>query len=464
MRTAETFWSSCFGYFSKELSSQQFNTWIKPLRLDLSNSTPDQIVITAPNRFVQQWVKENFLSTIQNLAETHFSKVVKFQLNLADPQNTKNEEVTKENETNEILPPIIKKQKSEGVLKEKGLGQQNTSRLNPTFTFESFVTGKANQLARAAAIQVAEFPGTAYNPLFIYGGVGLGKTHLIQAIGNLVLTQNKEAKVRYIHAEQYVSDVVRAYQHKAFDEFKRYYHSLDLLLVDDIQFIGGKNRTQEEFFYAFNALVEAHKQVIITCDSYPKEISGMEERLVSRFGWGLTVAVEPPELEMRVAILLKKALLEKITLDENIAFFIAKHIRSNVRELEGALKRVLAYSRFTGLPLSLELTRESLKDLLAVQNRQISIENIQKTVADYYKIKVAEMYSKSRTRTVARPRQMAMAIAKELTTLSLPNIGEAFGGRDHTTVLHGYRKIAELRLSDSNTNRDFNALIHILRG
>lgn len=464
MRTAETFWSSCFGYFSKELSSQQFNTWIKPLRLDLSNSTPDQIVITAPNRFVQQWVKENFLSTIQNLAETHFSKVVKFQLNLADPQNTKNEEVTKENETNEMLPPIVKKQKSESVLKEKGLGQQNTSRLNPTFTFDSFVTGKANQLARAAAIQVAEFPGTAYNPLFIYGGVGLGKTHLIQAIGNLVLSQNKEAKVRYIHAEQYVSDVVRAYQHKAFDEFKRYYHSLDLLLVDDIQFIGGKNRTQEEFFYAFNALVEAHKQVIITCDSYPKEISGMEERLISRFGWGLTVAVEPPELEMRVAILLKKALLEKITLDENIAFFIAKHIRSNVRELEGALKRVLAYSRFTGLPLSLELTRESLKDLLAVQNRQISIENIQKTVADYYKIKVAEMYSKSRTRTVARPRQMAMAIAKELTTLSLPNIGEAFGGRDHTTVLHGYRKIAELRLSDSNTNRDFNALIHILRG
>ncbi|MBP0133062.1 MAG: chromosomal replication initiator protein DnaA [Nitrosospira sp.] len=464
MRTAETFWSSCFGYFSKELSSQQFNTWIKPLRLDLSNSTPDQIVITAPNRFVQQWVKENFLSTIQNLAETHFSKVVKFQLNLADPQNTKKEEVAKENETNEILPPIVKKQKSESVLKEKGLGQQNTSRLNPTFTFDSFVTGKANQLARAAAIQVAEFPGTAYNPLFIYGGVGLGKTHLIQAIGNLVLSQNKEAKVRYIHAEQYVSDVVRAYQHKAFDEFKRYYHSLDLLLVDDIQFIGGKNRTQEEFFYAFNALVEAHKQVIITCDSYPKEISGMEERLVSRFGWGLTVAVEPPELEMRVAILLKKALLEKITLDENIAFFIAKHIRSNVRELEGALKRVLAYSRFTGLPLSLELTRESLKDLLAVQNRQISIENIQKTVADYYKIKVAEMYSKSRTRTVARPRQMAMAIAKELTTLSLPNIGEAFGGRDHTTVLHGYRKIAELRLSDSNTNRDFNALIHILRG
>ncbi|MEK7842856.1 MAG: chromosomal replication initiator protein DnaA, partial [Pseudomonadota bacterium] len=331
-------------------------------------------------------------------------------------------------------------------------------------TFDNFVTGKANQLARAAAVQVAECPGVAYNPLFIYGGVGLGKTHLIQAIGNLVLKHNNQAKIRYIHAEQYVSDVVRAYQHKAFDEFKRYYHSLDLLLVDDIQFFGGKNRTQEEFFYAFNALIEAHKQVIITCDSYPKEISGMEERLISRFGWGLTVAVEPPELEMRVAILLKKALLEKIMLDENIAFFIAKHIRSNVRELEGALKRVLAYSRFTGHSLSLDLAREALKDLLAVQNRQISVENIQKTVADYYKIKVAEMYSKNRARIVARPRQMAMAIAKELTPLSLPNIGEAFGGRDHTTVLHGYRKIAELRASDPTTNRDFNTLLHILRG
>ncbi len=465
MRTAEeTFWSSCFEYFAKELSAQQFNTWIKPLQLDLSSSIPNQIVITAPNRFVQQWVKENFLSTIEKLAENHFSKAIRFKINLADIEKTKAEQITKDKETAETVMPIIKKQQIESIPKEKVLGQQNTSRLNPAFTFDNFVTGKANQLARAAAIQVAEFPGTAYNPLFIYGGVGLGKTHLIQAIGNLVINQNKQAKVRYIHAEQYVSDVVRAYQHKAFDEFKRYYHSLDILLVDDIQFIGGKNRTQEEFFYAFNALVEAHKQVIITCDSYPKEISGMEERLVSRFGWGLTVAVEPPELEMRVAILLKKAFQEKIKLDENIAFFIAKHIRSNVRELEGALKRVLAYSRFTGLELSLDLARESLKDLLAVQNRQITIENIQKTVADYYKIKVVEMYSKSRTRTVARPRQMAMAIAKELTTLSLPNIGEAFGGRDHTTVLHGYRKIAELRNTDPITNRDFNALIHILRG
>lgn len=336
--------------------------------------------------------------------------------------------------------------------------------MNPSFTFENFVTGKANQLARAGAMQVAQSPGIAYNPLFIYGGVGLGKTHLIQAIGNYVIAENKNAKIRYVHAEKYVSDVVSAYQHKAFDKFKLYYHSLDILLVDDVQFFGGKNRTQEEFFYAFNALVERHKQVIITCDSYPKEISGLEERLVSRFGWGLTVAVEPPELEMRVAILLKKAQLEKIKLDENVAFFIAKHIRSNVRELEGGLKRVLAFSRFINQEITLDLAKEALKDLLAVQSRQISIENIQKTVADYYKIKVSEMYSKKRSRIVARPRQMAMTIAKELTSLSLPDIGEAFGGRDHTTVLHGCKKINELRMSDPLVSRDFNALILILRG
>ena len=464
MPTADTFWSSCLGHFAKELSVQQFNTWIKPLRLDFSDSAPDKLTLVAPNRFVLQWVKENFLSRIEQMAENHFSRIIQFQLTLADQAGTKTTSLTGESNANPHAASIAKTHLIQSVPKEKKLGHLNASRLNPSFTFDNFVTGKANQLARAAAIQVAEYPGVAYNPLFIYGGVGLGKTHLIQAIGNLVLEHNKEAKIRYIHAEQYVSDVVRAYQHKAFDEFKRYYHSLDLLLIDDIQFFGGKNRTQEEFFYAFNALIEAHKQVIITCDSYPKEISGMEERLISRFGWGLTVAVEPPELEMRVAILLKKALLEKITLDENIAFFIAKHIRSNVRELEGALKRVLAYSRFTGHLLSLELAREALKDLLAVQNRQISVENIQKTVADYYKIKVAEMYSKNRARIVARPRQMAMAIAKELTPLSLPDIGEAFGGRDHTTVLHGYRKIAELRASDPTTNRDFNTLLHILRG
>ncbi len=331
------------------------------------------------------------------------------------------------------------------------------------FTFDTFVTGKANQLARAAALQVTEHLGTAYNPLFVYGGVGLGKTHLIQAIGNAVRDQQPDAKVRYIHAEQYVSDVVRAYQHKAFDGFKKYYHSLDLLLIDDIQFFGRKNRTQEEFFYLFNALTEAHRQVIITCDTYPKEITGMEDRLVSRFGWGLTVAIEPPELEMRVAILLKKGELERTNLPEAVAFFIANHIQSNVRELEGALKRVLAYARFTNSPISIELAREALKDLLALQTRQISLENIQKRVADYYKIKVSEMYSKKRSRTVARPRQMAMALAKELTSMSLPDIGDAFGGRDHTTVLHACRKIAELRASDADISRDFDSLLQTLR-
>jgi chromosomal replication initiator protein len=311
-------------------------------------------------------------------------------------------------------------------------------------------------------MQVAENPGVAYNPLFVYGGVGLGKTHLIQAIGNQVRENNSNAKISYIHAERYVSDVVRAYQHKAFDDFKRYYHSLDLLLIDDIQFFGGKSRTQEEFFYAFNALIEAHKPVIITCDTYPKEISGMEDRLISRFGWGLTVTIEPPEPEMRVAILLKKAAMEGIDLDEHTAFFIAKQIRSNVRELEGALKRVLAFSRFTGRPISLDLAKEALKDLLAVQTRLVSIENIQKTVADYYKIKVAEMYSKKRTRIIARPRQVAMALAKELTPMSLPDIGESFGGRDHTTVLHACKRIKELRESDGDISKDFTILLQVL--
>lgn len=448
MQEIDSFWLICLKYFKKELNAQQFNTWIKPLELDTSNNNSTEPVLLAPNRFVLQWVKNNFLTNINEMAREHFSQNVHFQLKIGELKKTI--DTTEKNVPEKVIPQKPRK--------------KNPSQLNPNFTFENFVTGKANQLARAGAIQVAESPGNAYNPLFIYGGVGLGKTHLIQAIGNFVLGNNKHAKIRYAHAEKYVSDVVSAYQHKAFDKFKLYYHSLDLLLVDDVQFFGGKSRTQEEFFYAFNALIEAHKQVIITCDSYPKEISGLEERLVSRFGWGLTVAVEPPELEMRVAILIKKAATEKIVLDENVAFFIAKHIRSNVRELEGALKRILAYARFTGHQITLDLAKEALKDLLAVQNRQISIENIQKTVADYYKIKVAEMYSKKRSRIVARPRQMAMAIAKELTPLSLPDIGEAFGGRDHTTVLHGYRKIHELRASDPIVNRDFNTLLHILRG
>jgi chromosomal replication initiator protein len=337
-------------------------------------------------------------------------------------------------------------------------------RLNRAFTFDSFVTGKANQLARAAAIQVAENPGISYNPLFIYGGVGLGKTHLLQAIGNHLADVRPQARIRYSHAEQYVTDVVRAYQQKSFDEFKRYYHSLDLLLIDDIQFFSNKGRTQEEFFYAFNALVEAHKQIVITCDTYPKEIAGMEERLISRFGWGLTVAIEPPELEMRVAIVLKKAEADAIDLSEDIAFFIAKHIRSNVRELEGALKKVLAFARFNARELSLDLAKEALRDILNVASRQVSVEGIQKTVAEYFKIRVSDMHSKKRSRNVARPRQVAMALAKDLTQMSLPEIGEAFGNRDHTTVLHACRTIASLRKQDTGLNRDYLILEQVLKG
>jgi len=441
-------WNHCLRHFEKELPPQQFRTWIQPLQ---AASQGRLLTITAPNRFVLQWVKDRFLPVIEQLAREAATDHVEVVLQLASNSQASGA-------SSVPAPPA-----ASGALDTTKPRVREHSRLNPSFTFDSFVTGKANQLARAAALQVAEHPGTAYNPLFIYGGVGLGKTHLIQAIGNLAHEQHPHAKLRYVHAEQYVSDVVRAYQHKAFDGFKKYYHSLDLLLIDDIQFFSGKNRTQEEFFYAFNALIDAHKQVIITCDSYPKEIAGMEDRLISRFGWGLTVAIEPPELEMRVAILIKKAEVEDARLPEDVAFFIAKHIQSNVRELEGALKRVLAYSNFAGQPLSLDLAREALKDVLAIQFRQVSIDNIQRTVADYYKIKVSEMYSKKRSRNVARPRQIAMALAKELTQLSLPDIGDAFGGRDHTTVLHACRKVAELKSDSPEINRDFEALLQVLR-
>ena len=438
-----SFWRHCLAQFEQELPPQQFVTWIKPLKCETEGDT---LVLVAPNRFVLQWIRDKFYGRIQELAAEQLKGPVEIRLLLAEK---------------DASAPVVNIPAAAEVPQPKP--SRDVSRLNPTFTFDTFVTGKANELARAAAAQVAERPGAAYNPLFIYGGVGLGKTHLIHTIGNQLVARAPESKIRYIHAEQYVSDVVRAYQHKAFDDFKRYYHSLDLLLIDDIQFFSGKSRTQEEFFYAFNALIESHKQVVITCDTYPKEISGMENRLISRFGWGLTVAVEPPELEMRVAILLKKAEAESLELDQQVAFFLAKHIQSNVRELEGGLKRVVAYARFKGEPLSIDLCREALKDLLAVQNRQISIENIQKTVADYYKIKVSEMYSKKRSRNVARPRQVAMALAKELTQLSLPDIGEAFGGRDHTTVLHACRKIADLRSSNSDITRDVTSLLKVLR-
>jgi chromosomal replication initiator protein len=446
------FWNACLADFQRDLSQHQFNTWVRPLRFEQDG---DAFTLVAPNRFMLQWAKDRLLTQIEQAGEKFFARPIMIGLALEEglepPPVTASENVAPQVEPRPETTPLPQR--------------PNTgNRLNPTFTFSAFVGGKANQLARAAALQVAENPGTAYNPLFIYGATGLGKTHLVQAIGNTVLEFHPRAQVRYIHAEQFVTAVVQAYQHKSFESFKRSYHSLDLLLIDDIQFFGGKSRTQEEFFYTFNALIEAGKQVVITSDRYPKEISGIEDRLISRFGWGLTVSVEPPELEMRVAILIKKAESEGVQLDEEVAFFIAKHIRSNVRELEGALKRVLAFSRFNNVPISVPAAKEALKDLLAVLNRQISIENIQKTVADYYKIKVSEMYSKKRVRSLARPRQIAMALAKDLTPMSLPEIGDAFGGRDHTTVLHACRKVQELIEIDQDIARDHALLQQILRG
>jgi len=438
-----TFWRSCLDYLQRELSAQEFTHWIKPIRFSLNGSVA---VLEVPNRLAMRWIRDGYLGRIQQLADEHFPTPVQVTVGLS-PRPAAN--------TSEAPRPI------DAPATDRTAA--DASRLNPTYTFETFVTGKANQLARAAAIQVGDCPGSSYNPLFIYGGVGLGKTHLLHAIGNLVRERSPGAKIRYLHAEQYVSDLVRAVQHRSFDQFKRYYQSLDLLLVDDIQFFADKDRTQEEFFYTFNALLDSRRQVVISCDSFPKEINGMEDRLKTRFGWGLTVQVEPPDLEMRVAILLKKAEAEGIALEQPIAFFIAQQVRSNVRELEGALKRVLAFCRFSGLALTIEVCRESLKDLIAVHNRQVSIDNIQRTVAEYYKIKVSEMYSKKRSRIVARPRQIAMALAKELTPLSLPDIGEAFGGRDHTTVLHACRKVAELRTSNADVTRDFNSLLTVLR-
>lgn len=356
-------------------------------------------------------------------------------------------------------PTVMADTKSKSDSSFRGYGK-----LNPNLTFDNFVTGKANQLAFAAASQVAELPGASYNPLFVYGGVGLGKTHLVQAIGNQVRANNPQAKICYMHAERYVSDVVRAYQSNKFEEFKQYYHSLDVLLIDDIQFFAGKAKTQEEFFYAFNTLIDSHKQVILTSDTFPKEISGLESRLVSRFGWGLTVAIEPPELEMRVAILLKKASLGGYVLDEAVAFFIAKHVNSNIRELEGALKRVEAYAKFHRRAITVETAKEGLKDILIAQSRQISIENIQKTVADYYRIKLVDMLSKKRTRNLTRPRQMAMSLAREITSMSLPEIGHAFGGKDHSTVIHACKTVESLRAEDTTIDADYRILVQTLRG
>jgi chromosomal replication initiator protein len=457
------FWQRCLDAFRDELTPQQFNTWIRPLAVE---TVEGGFRLLAPNRFVLQWVKERFAGRIAELAELTEGRPVDIALAVAavpprlpPPEGSEPPRAAAPSET--PAPAPANRERFPAATVSPGRRHESSS-LNPEFSFANFVSGKANQLARAAAMQVAGQP-TSYNPLFVYGGVGLGKTHLIQAIGNDILAREPSARIRYVHAESYVSDVVRAYQHKSFDDFKRYYRSLDLLLIDDIQFFNGKNRTQEEFFYLFNTLLEGHKQVVITCDTYPKEIAGIEERLISRFGWGLTVALEPPELEMRVAILLAKAAATGLKLDEQVAFFLAKHIRSNVRELEGALKRLVAYSSFHGHEITLGVAKEALRDLIAVQNRQVSVENIQKTVADYYKIRISDMHSKKRSRAIARPRQVAMALAKELTQLSLPEIGSNFGGRDHTTVLHACRQVAKLRETVPELNHDVNFLLQVLR-
>lgn len=454
----DDFWSHCLAHFERSLNPQQLNTWIRPLSIQHG---PGKVVVTAPNNFVAQWVRNKFLGEVQGLAQDFFQESTEVSLVIASAKSQRDQE---QSHTAIKTPPSVKTPKVAESAPVTEVPPVNESRINPQFNFDNFVPGKANDLARAAALQVADNPGSGYNPLFVYGGVGLGKTHLIQAIGNRLLQQNSKAKVLYIHADRYVSDMVRAVRANSYDNFKRRYDSLDLLLIDDIQFFAGKERTQEQFFYTFNTLIEEHKQVIITSDTFPKDLEGIEERLKSRFSWGLTVMLEPPELEMRVAILLDKAKQDKVILDEGTAFFIAKQVRSNVRELEGALKRVIAYARFNKLPITAEVAKEALKDLLAVQNRQVSIENIQKTVADYYKIKVADMFSKKRTRNIARPRQMAMYLARELTDLSFPEIGQSFGGRDHTTVLHACSKIEELKASDQALRRDYNLLIQVLTG
>ncbi|MEO0317542.1 MAG: hypothetical protein RL404_1219 [Pseudomonadota bacterium] len=463
----EDFWQTCASRLQQELTPQQYSAWIKPLApLDFEDG---RLRIAAPNRFKLDWVKTQFASRITTIAAEFWQGPVDVQFVL-DPRTHAPRKAP--------VTPVAVDGSHAGLanlsldavpverveVADDNSARRDQSRINPALTFDSFVTGKANQLARAAAIQVASNPGGSYNPLFLYGGVGLGKTHLIHAIGNQVMADNPNVRIRYIHAEQYVRDVVTAYQRKGFDDFKRYYHSLDLLLIDDIQFFGGKSRTQEEFFYAFEALIAAKKQIIITSDTYPKEITGMDDRLISRFDSGLTVAVEPPELEMRVAILLKKAAQEGAGLSDDVAFFVAKHLRSNVRELEGALRKILAYSRFHGKEITIDIVKDALKDLLSVQNRQISVENIQKTVADFFNIKVADMYSKKRPANIARPRQIAMYLAKELTQKSLPEIGELFGGRDHTTVLHAVRKIAADRSKNPEINHELHVLEQTLKG
>jgi chromosomal replication initiator protein len=434
-------WTQCLRMLSGELSEQQFNTWIRPLQAVEDGAV---LRLLAPNRFVVDWVREHCLARIEDWWAAQQGESVLLEVGTRRP-------VAVPRAVEAVEAPL--RRSSVTVL---------GSRLNPAFTFDSFVEGKSNQLARAAAVQVGSNPGHAYNPLFIYGGVGLGKTHLMHAIGNAILQRSAGARVAYIHSERFVGDMVRGLQHNTIADFKRSYRSLDALLIDDIQFFAGKERSQEEFFHTFNALLEGQRQIVLTCDRYPKEVNGLEERLKSRFGWGLTVAIEPPELETSVAILMSKALVEGDVLPEEVAFFIAQRIRSNVRELEGALRRVMANARFTGQAITVQLAKEALRDLLALQEKLVTIENIQKTVAAYFKIRVADLLSKRRNRSIARPRQIAMGLAKELTTHSLPEIGDAFGGRDHTTVLHACRRVKALRESEPRVSEDYNNLLRTL--
>jgi chromosomal replication initiator protein len=440
-----SFWSRCLGTLEHELPEQQFNTWVRPLQFV---EVDGAFRLLAPNRFVVDWVRSNLLARIVEL--------------LREAGRSEQSSITVEVGSRPAATPAgvaaapARPARSGTATSAVGVP------LNPDFTFERFVEGKSNHFAKAAAQQVAENPGKAYNPLFIYGGVGLGKTHLMHAIGHWIVAHDKDARVAYVHSERFVSDMVKALQHNRINDFKTAYRSVNALLIDDIQFFAGKEHSQEEFFHTFNALLEGQHQVILTCDRYPREVEGLEERLKSRFGWGLTVAVEPPELETSVAILIGKALVVGVELPEEVAFFIAKRIRSNVRELEGALRRVIANSRFTGQPITLEFTKEALKDLLSLQARLITVENIQKTVADYYKVRVGDLLSKRRSRSVARPRQVAMALAKELTSHSLPEIGDAFGGRDHTTVMHACKRIRELRDLEQRMQEDYSNLLRTL--
>ncbi|WP_405119544.1 chromosomal replication initiator protein DnaA [Pseudomonas leptonychotis] len=482
-------WQQCVELLRDELPAQQFNTWIRPLQVEAEG---DELRVYAPNRFVLDWVNEKYLGRLLELLTERTNGLVpalslligskRSSAPRAAMVSTPSAAPSVSTPTNAAVSAVATAHtepsrasfdpmagaasqqapaRTERTVQVEG-GLKHTSYLNRTFTFDNFVEGKSNQLARAAAWQVADNPKHGYNPLFLYGGVGLGKTHLMHAVGNHLLAKNPNAKVVYLHSERFVADMVKALQLNAINEFKRFYRSVDALLIDDIQFFAKKERSQEEFFHTFNALLEGGQQVILTSDRYPKEIEGLEERLKSRFGWGLTVAVEPPELETRVAILMKKADQAKVDLPHDAAFFIAQRIRSNVRELEGALKRVIAHSHFMGRDITIELIRESLKDLLALQDKLVSIDNIQRTVAEYYKIKISDLLSKRRSRSVARPRQVAMALSKELTNHSLPEIGDAFGGRDHTTVLHACRKIAELKESDADIREDYKNLLRTL--